>query len=194
MSSSEAAADERLCAADRATLLDVATRSVGHGLSCGEPLPVEPQSFAPALRRRRASFVTLHQDGALRGCIGRLEATRALVGDVSENAWAAAFRDPRFAPLGQDEYPRLTYHVAVLSVPTPLRFTSEQDLLAKLRPGVDGLVLEDGPHRGTFLPAVWENLPEPADFLARLKQKAGLPAHFWSDTVRVKRYTTESFP
>ncbi|MGD2082377.1 MAG: AmmeMemoRadiSam system protein A [Chromatiales bacterium] len=177
----------------RVTLLSVARESIAHGIERGRPLPVERAAFDPVLRERRASFVTLQQGGKLRGCIGHLEARQPLVADVAENAFSAAFRDPRFQPVGAAEVDALEVHISVLGSPVPLEFRSEDELVAQLRPGVDGLILEDGPYRGTFLPSVWESLPHPRVFLAHLKTKAGLPAGYWSDSLRVLRYRTESF-
>jgi len=131
---------------------------------------------------------------SLRGCIGTLEPQWALVLDVAKNARAAAFEDPRFPALTWPEFDRLEAHVSVLSMPEPMQFESEEDLLAQLRPGVDGLILEESFYRGTFLPAVWESLAEPQEFLRHLKQKAGLHPDYWSDTIKVQRYTTESIP
>ena len=182
-----------LGAAERRTLLDLARSSIRHGLSHHRPKPVELLDFPAALRAPRAVFVTLSSDGQLRGCIGHLEACQALVQDVAENAFSAAFRDPRFPPLGADELAGLEIHISVLSPPEPLPVASEADLLRQIRPGVDGLILEDRGHRGTFLPAVWESLTVPEQFLAHLKQKAGLPPDYWSDTIRVARYTAEAF-
>lgn len=149
--------------------------------------------FPPALRQPRATFVTLETLGELRGCIGSIEPRRPLIEDVIENAYAAAFHDPRFPPLTAPELDRLAVRLSVLSELTPLCFSSEDDLLAQLRPGVDGLVLTDGHRRGTFLPVVWQSLPDRQEFWAQLKHKAGLPASYWSPALRVERYTTESF-
>ncbi len=183
-----------LTAAQRRTLLDIARRSIVHGLEHHAPLTVEPADYEGPLREPRASFVTLHLGEALRGCIGSLEARRPLVCDVAHNAFAAAFQDPRFPPLSAAELQALRIHISVLSAPQPLHFTSQEDLLRQLRPGIDGLILEEGEvYRGTFLPSVWASLPEPRQFLAQLKLKAGLPPDYWSDTLRVWRYTTESF-
>lgn len=189
MSSSERTLND----AQRRTLLQVARASIAHGLREGRPLPVNPADYEPALQARRASFVTLNERGQLRGCIGHLEAIQPLVADVAENAFSAAFRDPRFPPLSAGEFDELTIHISVLSPAEPIHFRSQADLLRQIRPGIDGLILEEGMHRGTFLPSVWEELPDPAQFLAHLKLKAGLPADYWSDTIRVYRYTTESF-
>ena len=141
----------------------------------------------------RASFVTLHRQGELRGCIGHLEGVQPLVVDVAENAFAAAFRDPRFPPLAEPELAGLALHISVLTPATELEFESEQDLVAQLRPGIDGLILQEGAARGTFLPSVWESLPDPHQFLAQLKRKAGLPSDHWSERIRVFRYETEAF-
>lgn len=172
----------------RDTLLDLARRSIAHGLRHGQPLPPALAGQAPFLAEHRASFVTLTRDGQLRGCIGRLEAVRPLGADVADNAFAAAFRDPRFAPVRQEEFDALRLTVAVLTPPEPLPVRDEAELLAHLTPGEHGLILEFGAHRATFLPKVWEQLPEPAEFLAHLKCKAGLPADFWSAAIRFSVY------
>ncbi len=178
---------------ERRLVIDVAWGSIRHGLGSGRPSPVDPQDFPPRLRESGAAFVTLRTHGALRGCIGHLEAIRPLVVDVADNAFAAAFRDPRFEPLQERELTDLELDVSVLTPPEPLQFKDEDDLLRQLRPGVDGLILTDRGARGTFLPAVWDNLPEPHRFLAELKRKAGLPRDHWSGTLEVSRYRTETF-
>lgn len=177
----------------RRILLAVATRSIRHGLADGGPLQVRAEDFEPPLRELRASFVTLTHRGALRGCIGHLQAVSPLVIDVAHNAFAAAFRDPRFPPLAERELVDVEIHISVLTPAEPMNFASEQDLIGQLQPGVDGLILQDGYRQGTFLPSVWESLRDPASFLAHLKLKAGLPADYWSDTLTVSRYRTESF-
>jgi AmmeMemoRadiSam system protein A len=182
-----------LSAEQRQILLEVAHESISYGLTHGRPLAVQSSDFHPDLNAQRASFVTLNKNGNLRGCIGHLEAVQPLVADVAENAFSAAFRDPRFPPLSSAEWPSVKVHISVLTPAEPMHFTDEQDLLSQLQPGEDGLILVDGPYRGTFLPSVWEGLPRPADFLAQLKHKAGLAADHWSDTLQVSRYRTESF-
>ena len=142
----------------------------------------------PELTQPGATFVTLTQNGALRGCIGSLQAHRPLADDVAANAVAAAFRDPRFAPLTAEELARTRVEVSLLSPAKALVFRDEADALAQLQPGVDGLILSYGAHRATFLPQVWENLPDRHQFLAHLKQKAGLPADFWSPQLVLERY------
>ena len=180
-------------AAERSSLLRVAHASIAAGLQTGKPLVVNTANYPAPLTGQRASFVTLTQGGALRGCIGSLEARMMLVEDVAHNAFAAAFRDPRFPPLQQSEFEALDIQISVLSTPEPVVFATEQELLQGLRPGVDGLILQENGSRGTFLPSVWESLPQPGDFLNHLKLKAGLPAGYWSGSVQVWRYTTESF-
>ena len=140
-----------------------------------------------------ASFVTLTRQGELRGCIGTLEAHRPLGLDVRENAVAAAFRDPRFMPLTRVEFDEIRVEVSVLSPSEILVVASEEHALAILRPNVDGVVFEYRHYRSTFLPQVWEQLPEPAEFMAHLKRKAGLPMDFWAEEVRLSRYTVSKW-
>ena len=182
-----------LDADQRSTLIGVARQSIESGLHHGRPLTVDPAAYHPDLGARRASFVTLHRHGELRGCIGHLEAVQSLVADVAENAYAAAFRDPRFSPLDAAEWPQVEVSLSVLSTPEPIRFSDEADLIRQLRPGEDGLILQEGSKRGTFLPSVWESLNDPVEFLVQLKRKAGLTAGYWSNRVEVARYHTESF-
>lgn len=177
----------------RETLLATARKSIETGLGTGRPWVVTPSECHRDLKAVRASFVTLKRDEQLRGCIGHLDAVQPLIVDVAENAFAAAFRDPRFAPLTQVEWPDVRIHLSILTAPEPIDFTDEADVIARLRPGKDGLILQDGPNRGTFLPSVWESLPDPADFLLHLKSKAGLAANHWSNQMEVYRYGTESF-
>ncbi|MCL2787222.1 MAG: AmmeMemoRadiSam system protein A [Micrococcales bacterium] len=140
-----------------------------------------------------ATFVTLTHDDELRGCIGSLQAWRALGEDVTSNAISAAFRDPRFPPVSQGELAGLAIEVSVLGVPQPVAFTSRADLEAQLRPGVDGLILSARGRRGTFLPQVWEELSSPEVFLDHLLRKAGVPSSYWGPDVRVERYTVTAF-
>lgn len=172
-------------------LLELAAASIKEGLESGHALKPNLSDYAETLQNHQASFVTLKIQGQLRGCIGSLEAHRPLLIDVAENAFAAAFRDPRFSPLQRHEFEQLDYHISLLSPYEPIQFESEADLLTQIRPGIDGLVLEDKGYRGTFLPAVWESLPDAERFLAQLKVKAGFPTYYWSDTIKVYRYTVE---
>lgn len=171
-------------------LTGIARNSIGAHLGLTEKLPAPVDSW---LKERAACFVTLHKYGELRGCIGSLLARRLLCEDVASNAVAAAFHDPRFPPLGGDEFHTIDIEVSVLSKPEPVFVADEAALIALLRPAVDGVILEYGAHRSTFLPQVWEHLPDPAGFLAHLKQKGGLPSDFWHPEMRVSRYTVQTF-
>jgi AmmeMemoRadiSam system protein A len=147
----------------------------------------------PWLNDLAATFVTLKQSGELRGCIGSLKARYSLMDDLQSNAIAAAFHDPRFPPLSEDELDQIQIEVSVLSTPEKIRFVSEADLLAQLKPHIDGVIFNYGNNRSTFLPQVWEKLSSPELFMAQLKQKAGLAADFWSDEVLIYRYSVEKF-
>jgi AmmeMemoRadiSam system protein B/AmmeMemoRadiSam system protein A len=184
--------------AQKQALKELARESIRHGLEAAGPLSVDEFIEQGELGCKLptydgAAFVTLKKDGELRGCIGSLSAHRRLDQDIAENAFAAAFRDHRFSPLTEDEFADLDVSISVLTTPELITFKSEQDLVEQLRPGVDGLILTEGMNRGTFLPSVWENYPESASFLNHLKMKAGLPANYWSGTLKVERYETISW-
>ena len=178
--------------ATQRALLQVARESIQRRLT-GNRIEPTPASEDAALGEHRASFVTLKRGHALRGCIGTLQAHRALLQDVIHNARAAAFHDPRFPPLALVELPEVAIEISVLSPSTPLPVRDRADLLARLEPGRHGLILQEGARHATFLPAVWESLREPERFLAELLQKAGLARDHWSGTLRFFTYTTESF-
>ena len=158
---------------------------LGVAVSCDES--------AAWLQEHGATFVTLTQHGQLRGCIGSLLATRPLLEDVKQNALAAAFHDPRFPPLTAQEFGITQVEVSLLSVAQPMSFHSESDALQQLRPGVDGVIFEYGRHRSTFLPQVWEQLPDRQEFMAHLKQKAGLSPFFWDASVKLSRYSVQKW-
>ena len=145
------------------------------------------------LQEPGACFVTLTQQGQLRGCIGTLEARRSLLADVKANAVAAALSDPRFAPLVIAELEHTEIEVSLLSPMQVMRFDSEAEALAQLRPGIDGVLLEFERYRSTFLPQVWEQLPSAGDFLAHLKHKAGLAPGFWAKGLRLHRYSVRQW-
>lgn len=176
--------------ADRgATLIKLASDAISAYF--GAPLPPAPDESW--LAEPGATFVTLTQNGNLRGCIGSLQAYRPLLEDVRANAVAAAFRDPRFDPLQEDELPYTSVEVSLLSPMQPMVFANEQAALDQLRPGVDGVVFEYGHYRSTYLPQVWEQLPTPEAFMTQLKRKAGLPGDFWAPEVKLSRYTVEKW-
>lgn len=169
-------------------LLTIARRALESELLGAEPMAVDLHRY-PELGEARATFVTLlGPEGALRGCIGSLKAHRPLVEDLRHNAVAAALEDPRFPPLAGAELGETTLEISLLEPPEPFDVDDEADALARLRPGIDGVVFRWGAHRSTFLPKVWESLPEPKDFLAQLKRKAGLAADFWDSRVVLERY------
>lgn len=180
--------------ADARVLLEVARASIEHGVRCGRPLAVDPLAHAPTLRPLRAVFVTLRLHGELRGCTGNLAPSHPLVRAVAESAFRSAFHDPRFQPVQEHELAALLLHVSILSPLESFPVTSEAELLEKLRPGVDGLVLRDGPASATFLPSVWKSLPSPQHFVAELKRKARLAPDHWSPTLVLERYTVEEIP
>ncbi len=178
---------------ERGAVLLALARAALCGELGAEPPPQVSSGPRDWLAAPGASFVTLELDGALRGCVGSLEARRPLIEDVRGNAVAAALRDPRFPRLEAGELDRIRIEVSVLSDLEPVEAADEAGLARRLRPGVDGLVLEHQGRRGTFLPAVWRHLPLPAEFLRQLKRKAGLAPDFWSPEMRVSRYTVDSW-
>jgi AmmeMemoRadiSam system protein A len=155
--------------------------------------PIRCDWREPWLCIRAATFVTLRCDGELRGCIGTVDPHRALGDDVANNARAAAYQDRRFGPVTSQERARLGIEVSLLSIRSPVAACTEAEAAAALRPGVDGVVFEFEERRATFLPQVWENLPDPVDFLVQLRVKAQLPERFWHPGVKVSRYTVEKF-
>ncbi|HSR02411.1 MAG TPA: AmmeMemoRadiSam system protein A [Methylophilaceae bacterium] len=171
-------------------LLTIARSAISEPL--GKPVPNSIE-ILPWLREKGATFVTLTKNQELRGCIGTLEAHQPLIADVKANAFAAAFRDPRFFPLTENELDLIKVEVSLLSPMKPLQFSGEQDALSQLQSGIDGLVLEFGKYRSTFLPQVWEQLPEPSSFMAHLKHKAGLQIDFWSNEIKLYRYTVSKW-
>lgn len=172
----------------RTYLLDLARNAMIHGVAHGVP-PSVPQTVpSDLLREWRATFITLERLGQLRGCIGRLEAVQPLVDDIAEHAVAAAIHDPRFGPVQPKEISEIALAISILTPPEALPVHSEADLLQQLVPGEDGLIIEEGRRRATFLPSVWDELPDPGLFVQHLKMKAGWSPSYWSDAIRVQRY------
>lgn len=170
-------------------LLPIARSAIASALDQALSAPAN----APWLQEKGATFVTLTQGGELRGCIGTLEAHRPLLEDVKANAVAAALHDPRFAPLQHTELSYTRVEVSLLSASEAIAFESEQHALAQLRPEVDGIIFEYGHYRSTFLPQVWEQLPDPETFMAHLKHKAGLAPNFWAAGVKLSRYSVSKW-
>lgn len=173
-------------------LLTLARRAIDTKLQ-GQECIVDRDEYSPQLQELGACFVTLHHRNRLRGCIGSLIPSRSLLDEVVANAQSAAFDDPRFAPLSPAEFAEVTIDISVLSPQEEIVCASEAELLAALEPQRDGLVLQEGYSRATFLPSVWEQLPDRREFVHQLKRKAGLTPNYWSDTIRFSRYYTECF-
>jgi AmmeMemoRadiSam system protein A len=176
--------------AEKKLMLKLAHNAIAHGLENHQMMPV-PSISSDNLQKSKPCFITLYLNGQLRGCIGSLKAHRPLIEDIIHHAHAAAFGDPRFFPLTKEEFENIKIHVALLSERETIQFDSEADLIRKLRPHIDGLILTENGKTGTFLPAVWESLPDPKQFLNQLKVKAGLKEDYWSNTIKVERYTAE---
>jgi len=184
---------QRISRREGETLLDLAQASIRHGLQKGKLLAVRSAGVPDVLVQPRSTFVTLRLGSALRGCIGSIKPQQPLAQDVNKNAFNAAFHDPRFPPLRSDEYPDLNIHISVLSDFESIDFLNQTELLSQIRKNRDGLLLEFGPHRSLLLPSVWKDLPDKQQFLQHLKMKAGLQAEFWSDQLKIQRFTTQSF-
>jgi AmmeMemoRadiSam system protein A len=185
---------DQLTDGEKQTLLRLAREAMEHGV-CGKKLPpLDDASLTPSLREQGASFVTITIAGDLRGCIGALEAYQPLVDDVREHAVAAALEDPRFSPVAQTELSRIKLEVSCLTAPHPLEYSTSEDLLARLHPHVDGVILKSDFRRATFLPQVWEKIPDPEDFLDHLCAKMGAKSSLWRNTkLQVYVYQVEEF-
>lgn len=178
---------------ERRHLLDVARTALSHGLASTQPPQPQLHEAPPALQRKSAAFVTLLSAGRLRGCIGSIEATEPLLWAVADAAHGAGFRDPRFDALQAHEFLEVTIEISVLSPLEALSVASRDELFASLRPEQDGLMLKDGERKATFLPKVWEQLPDQDQFLDQLMLKAGLDAQHWSAQLQFFRYQALTF-
>ncbi|MBR9913136.1 MAG: AmmeMemoRadiSam system protein A [Gammaproteobacteria bacterium] len=178
---------------ERQQLLQLARTAIEQPLLDGETVQIDLQHWPQKLTRPGASFVTLKLAGKLRGCIGTIESHRALVLDVSANAYAAAFQDPRFEPVTANEVEQLNISLSILNQPRPVEFEQVTELHDILRPRVDGVILEAHGQRAVFLPQVWEMLPDPVEFLLQLRRKAGIPADIDPEALNVSRFQVEAF-
>lgn len=187
--------EDKLTFEEQQTLLHLARDAMERGVRGAKLVPLDESTLSPHLREEGASFVTLTIGGQLRGCIGGLEAHQSLAEDVRQHAVAAALEDPRFQPVTQDELNSIQLEVSRLTCPHPLEYKDTEDLLSKLRPHVDGVILRDGlHHRGTFLPQVWEKIPDPAEFLNNLCYKMGVSKNLWRNKhLDVLTYQVEEF-
>jgi AmmeMemoRadiSam system protein A len=186
--------DSELAACYGETLCRVAAGALRYGLEHNAAPIVDAARFPEPLRIPRACFVTLEANGELRGCIGSVAARRALIEDVAENAYGAGFCDPRFRPLNAKEIDRLAVGISILGPFETLDCSDEDDLFRQARAGIDGFVLTAEGHRGLFLPQVWESLRTPRAFFETLREKAGLPRHYWSSQLHIERFTVTSVP
>jgi uncharacterized protein len=177
----------------RRVLLNVATDIIGDAVTSRDPRMPDPSDFEPPLQEPGASFVTLERGEQLLGCIGTLVAAEPLVVDVARHALAAAFADPRLPPVTRDDFAEMSVKVSVLTQPEPVPAASFDELVAAVRPGVDGLLVESGRHRATLLPSVWDHVADTDQFLGILWHKAGLARGAWPAGVTVARYMTEEF-
>jgi len=184
----------RLSDQERILLLELARQAIIEAVNGRKPPAIGLKNLPLVLQQPGASFVTLSCKGQLRGCIGALEPYQPLAEDVREHAVAAAIEDFRFPPVQPGELLEIEIEISCLSLPTPLEYNGPVDLLEKIRPGIDGIILRDGSQRATFLPQVWEKLPNKADFLAHLCQKMGAPADLWRrKKIQVFVYQVEEF-
>lgn len=175
-------------------LLSLARQSIEHYLQTSSLLTIDESKVSDKLKEKRACFVTLTIGGQLRGCIGHILPMQELYKDVVENAVSAAFGDPRFNPLSSEELEKIKIEVSVLTIPQPLEFLTPEELIQKLRPKIDGVILKQGRNSATFLPHVWEELSEPKEFLGHLCQKAGLFAVCWQEPgLKVETYQAAAF-
>lgn len=175
-------------------LLKLTRRTIEHFFDAKEKLKIADEEVPfDQLKEKRAAFVTLTQNNNLRGCIGSLEPAIPLYEEIIDKSFSAAFRDPRFIPLAKEELAKTKIHISILTVPRPLSFQDQQDLLRKLIPKKDGVVLKKGINSATYLPKVWEELPAKEDFLTSLCHKAGLPIDTWKKKIEVLTYQTVDF-
>ena len=179
---------ESILQENQEALLRVAAQSIVSGFERGRSLRVRGNRYPEELREKGATFVNIYYNGALRGSAGSDEATRSILEDISENAYAAAFSDFRFIPLEEEEMKNAEISISFLTSPTPVHFSDEEDLMKKIKPQEDGLILKERSNRALFLPQVWNTFSSPKEFLLHLKQKANLPADYWSPTIKIYRF------
>ncbi len=186
--------DDILTIEERDTLLKLARQAMTEAVNGRSLKPLDLTSLPAGLRSPGATFVTLTKGGDLRGCIGALEPHLPLAEDVREHAAAAALQDYRFPPVKQDELDTIEIEISRLTLPQQLEYKTPQDLIMKLRPGIDGVIIRDGMHRATFLPQVWDKLPDPETFMNHLCQKMGAPPDLWRrKRIKIEFYQVEEF-
>lgn len=175
-------------------LLGVARKTIKNRLGNQEEPPIEWKDLPDKFKEKMGTFVTVTIDGNLRGCIGHIIPREPLIEGVMENAINAAFKDPRFSPLTKEEFDKIEIEVSILTPPKGLSYEDAEDLLNKLRPGVDGVIIKKGYHEATFLPQVWEQLPDKEEFLTHLCLKAGLSPSSWkTENLQISTYQVQAF-
>lgn len=184
--------DRAMLQKEGARIFRAAAQSVGYAIKNGKAPKVDISTFPAVLQEERATFITINKNGQLRGCIGTIQAHQPLIADVVENAYKAAMKDPRFPPIQEDETPSLELSISLLSPMAAMSFSDEANFMDQVRPKIDGLIIADQGKRSVFLPQVWESIPDPVEFVRRLKQKAGLPADHWSASFQAWRFTAIS--
>ncbi|MRI33426.1 hypothetical protein EOPP23_10560 [Endozoicomonas sp. OPT23] len=182
-----------ISASDQSLLLKLARNSITEGCDSSHASQVDLSELPSSLRIQCATFVTLQKSGELRGCIGSLKPQRTLAEDVVHNAFASAFSDSRFYPVKKEELADIQIEISVLSPMQAMDISSEEELLESIRPNIDGLLIQSSYHSATFLPQVWEQLPDPVEFLLHLKQKAGLQSDEWPEDMSCFRYQCFKF-
>ena len=178
---------------EKRQLLSIARETISRGCLQDQPRKPELQDQPKAFTQQAACFVTLHKHGALRGCIGSTTAHQSLLEDVIHNAYASAFRDPRFPPVTENELSELRIEISILTPQQPLTVANEDELLHTIRPGIDGLLIRNTRYSATFLPQVWQQLPSPRQFLQHLKRKAGMAPEEWPDDMECFCYQCVEF-
>jgi len=181
----------QLSLSDKAALIELSKRSILHAVKTGDELALQHGEYCGHLSQPRSSFVTLRKEGSLRGCIGSIDGPRPLAEDVAHNSYGAALFDTRFSPLTEGELPSIEIHLSVLGPVEEIQFETEEELLHQLCPPLDGLVLREVGTQGVFLPVMWQRIPDRRMFLEHLKQKASLPARYWSDNLRAFRFRVD---
>lgn len=184
--------NQKLIAKYGEEMLKIAVQSITNGLEKNRPLPIELKSYPAVFSSKLATFVTLNKNKDLRGCIGSLSKYQPLGQDISNNAFSAAFKDARFNPLTSEEIKDLDITISLLTDPLEISFTNEVDLISKLTPNIDGVILEEKNKKALYLPSVWQQIPNPSDFIANLKIKAGLNKDYWSSDIKIKIFKSRS--
>lgn len=178
---------------DQRTLLEMAREHIQMYLATQRNIRIEESRFSKPLQQITGNYVRLILDNKTRGAVGNLPGRQPLVADINQNAYDAAFEDPRFPPVTREEIRQIIIEITVLTHPQIIVVDNEQQLLDSIHPGEEGLLLSEGVHQSHLMPSDWRRFPDPATFVGELKRKAGLPQDYWSDTLHISRFDTISF-